>query len=533
MNSPDLTLLARDPAAFRAALLIPVGGRPARLADVMADFQRKDFLALDPALVALSRGEPPLPPRYWLERTKGASKDSDLAVSVLWLLTFSPRPVLVQIAAADQEQAGELKKCCQGIIRVNGWLSQAVQMRNWQLYNPRTESTAIILAADVASAHGSRPDLLIVNELTHIEKREFVENLFDNAAKMANGVVVAIMNAGHLNTWQADWREEARQSERWYFSAYTEPAPWLDPREVAEARRRNHPARYRRLFEGEWTSLSGDALNPEDVERSVRPGLAPLVEGEPGWAYAAGLDVGLAQDASAAVIVGKDRRGTFKLCQSRLWRPPQGGRVDLASVEGWLRDMHYRFRLQRLSIDPYQAEFLVQRLRSAGLPVSLTQFSGANLTAMATQLLDVFTSGLLSLYHEPQLLEDLDRLVIVEKSYGVRLESPRGPSGHGDLATALALALLAAKPLQPVGEGLGPCVLIAGRPPESLFKDQVPVPPQGQTGGLGFGAEHFPPEPGKSGWYAPGCEGPFVDDWPLGWTPAGGSARPPEPPPAG
>ena len=47
----------------------------------------------------------------------------------------------------------------------------------------------------------------------------------------------------------------------------------------------------------------------------------------------------------------------------------------------------------------------------------------------------------IELYGMPILLCDLRNLRVVEKSYGCRLESPRGPSGHGDAATALAMAL--------------------------------------------------------------------------------------------
>ena len=59
--------------------------------------------------------------------------------------------------------------------------------------------------------------------------------------------------------------------------------------------------------------------------------------------------------------------------------------------------------------------------------------------------LEAFSERQLDLYPDPQLRADLHSLRVVEKSYGVRLDSPRGVNGHGDCATALAIALHLAK----------------------------------------------------------------------------------------
>jgi hypothetical protein len=68
-----------------------------------------------------------------------------------------------------------------------------------------------------------------------------------------------------------------------------------------------------------------------------------------------------------------------------------------------------------------------------------------NLKAQCGALLEAFTEQQIDLYADPQLLADLRTLRVIEKSYGVRLVSPRGPSGHGDSATALSISLHLAK----------------------------------------------------------------------------------------
>ena len=72
--------------------------------------------------------------------------------------------------------------------------------------------------------------------------------------------------------------------------------------------------------------------------------------------------------------------------------------------------------------------------------------------ALATFMLDLHTgehgyTEIIPPYlaNDATLLADLRALRVVERSYGVRLDSPRGINGHGDCATALAIALHVAK----------------------------------------------------------------------------------------
>src|SRR5262245_5806938 len=139
MDASRLREVASDPCKFREALIIQAARGPARFGDCMADFQRRDFAALDSALLALRDGKTPPTGRYWWERTKGASKDSDLAVALLWLMAFSPRPLACQVGAADQDQADELRKAAKSILRLNGWLRSLLDAQAWRIVNERTE----------------------------------------------------------------------------------------------------------------------------------------------------------------------------------------------------------------------------------------------------------------------------------------------------------------------------------------------------------------------------------------------------------
>jgi hypothetical protein len=444
MTNDSISTMATDPARFRENLIIPAVRGPARFGDVMADFQRADFAALDSALVALVQGDKPDCGRFWWERTKGASKDSDAAVCLLWLLTFSPRPLTCQVGAADQDQADELRKAAKGILRLNRWLADAVQVQAWTILNPRTDSRCEIIAADVAGSHGARPDLLILNELSHVTKEDFAKNLLDNASKVPHGLVIVATNAGFVPSWQFDLREMVRTSGRWRFSAYTNPAPWLDESEIAEARKRNSANRFARLWEGQWVPEAGDALSPADLEAAVTLPGATLTR-EDHYAYFAGLDIGVKRDHTSLVLIGLNcitRR--LKVCQVKDWKPPRLGKVDLAKVQEEVCRVCLDFGAT-LYIDPSQAELLGQALDRKGVRLELIPFVGNTLNEMASNIIEAFTDRAIELYPCAPLQDDLRRLQLKETPAGWRLVPARTASGHGDRATALALAVLAAK----------------------------------------------------------------------------------------
>ena len=202
MDAKALTRFASDPAAFRDALILPSAHGSKRLGAILADFQHRDFAALDRAFLALRNRQQPVPNRFWLERTKGASKDTDLAVMLLWLLAFAQRPLVCQVGAADRDQADELRKACKGMLRVNPWLAEVIEVQASAVLGLRNESRCDILTSDAPSSHGARPDLVILNELSHVPSREFAETLLDNAEKVPSGLVVIATNAGFDPSWQ-------------------------------------------------------------------------------------------------------------------------------------------------------------------------------------------------------------------------------------------------------------------------------------------------------------------------------------------
>lgn len=449
MNPTTFNKMAADPAVFRDPLVIPSAHGARRFGEVMADFQRRDFAALDPSLLALVRGDKPPVSRFWIERTKGGSKDSDLATCLLWLLAFSRRPLRIQIGANDQQQADEVRLIVRQILRIdaplNRVLADVIEIQSNKIINKTTGSVAEILTADHRGSHGSRPDVVLVNELSHISNQEFAETLMDNLDKMPNAVGIIATNAGYLGTWQEQWHNLAFGSPRWYSSALTDPSPWISADDLEESRRRNSQARFNRLWRGLWVRNEGDALADEDIEAGITLD-GPPIEPQRDWRpFVGALDIGVRRDHSAFVVLACDYEShRVALAHAESWAPRPGVGVDLEAVRSAAEKICVTWPSTVL-YDPAQCEMIATDLRRAGVNAIPYPFTGPNCHELANTLISTFRERRIDLYRHEGLIRDLGRLCLIEKSFGYKLEASHDPNaGHADLAFALCIALTAA-----------------------------------------------------------------------------------------
>lgn len=428
----EFQAFGRDPVRFFRALIAP---------KIPAPFQLERIEAAAPSLLALATGRHATISRHLWDGTKGSDKTSALAITVLWAMIFCPGGLLIEIGARDSNQAGELRLALLSIVRANPWIAEILDVQAKCIVHKHNGSRADILTADALGAHGSRPDIVIIDELTHITDEAFVQTLLDNAGKMPNGLVFIGTNAGFLGTWQERLRQVAVESPRWFVHVYAELAPWITAEEDAEARKRNPTARYNRLWRGIWSTGSGDALDPDSIEAAC------TLDGPvPGYVrryapYLGFLDLGLKHDHAALVVLGMDlqtRRIRLASCQS--WNPAHySGRIPLSLVRDECLRTANEFQLNGIVYDPWQAELMAEDLRAAGVRMRSYEFTSKHLSQMATTLLEVFNNRMIDLYRDPLLLRDLSRLVIVERPQGFRLQSTRDADGHADRATALAM----------------------------------------------------------------------------------------------
>ncbi len=455
---------ASDFLAFAADLHVPLGANTDRLGDHWAEFQKRDFQAIAPSLEALARGEVAPQRRFWFERTKGGSKDSDVAVMILWLLAFAQRSIRIQVGAYDRNQASEQRLIIRSFIEIDSPLNRLLAgvieiQQNRVLAHAKTsgrpESVCEILTSDAWGSHGSRPDMVLANELTHVGSEAFMQTLLDNADKLPHSLVVIATNAGEIETWQENWRDIARESSlepipRWYFSALHEPAPWVSKADLDESRKRNPSHRFARLWQGVWSSGEGDGLNPDDIAACTT--LDGPQQPKPDRIYIGGLDLGVKHDHSAlAVLAANYQSRTVELAFVESWRPEDfGGAVDLQVVREAVLRAERTYGLLGCGYDPWQAQLMAQELTDQGVNMHECPFTPNNKNIIAHSLLEAFADPgigrprLIALYHDEKLSRDLLRLRIKEGPLGFKLDAVKDSDGHADTAIALSIALPAA-----------------------------------------------------------------------------------------
>jgi len=487
MNTADLQKLQRSPHLFRQSLRIDCDGTEKPLGQCLDPWQQEDFQALDPAWKAIcgQRIQNPIR-RFYLERCRGASKTSDIAIMASWALFASRRQIKVFCGAVDKDQASLIRQAIETLLRLNPWLSKILSTRQNKILNERTGSFLECLSSDGPSSYGLLADAVLLDELSVHQKPDLWESLFSTIAKKKNSLLCIISNAGYHKgqSWQWKVREQARTSEDWYFHQLKTYPSWISPKQIAEQKKILPAIAFRRLFENTWTDGEGDALNAHDINNSVVLD-GPSYYSQRGYSYFAGLDLGVSRDRAALCILSKnvgyleeleperkplsriaetmidlglrdepvsrdpesvwhDGDGKYRLAQMVSWSPTEKGKIQIEDVEKTVLDMSLKFPGMKVGCDPWNAAYLIQRLSGKGVDIKQTDFSPSNLKTMCSQVLEVFSEGLIDLFDDSLLVTDLLALQVQEKTYGLRLISPRGPSGHGDSATSLAIALLLA-----------------------------------------------------------------------------------------
>ena len=446
-------------------------------------FQRRFFEDIAPSLYAVRIGAAPPARRFWMERTKKAAKDADLAICILWLMAFPKRPLFCQVVAADQNQAAIIKRRADDILFYNEWLRLHVRIQRNKLLSFNQLGVTEIEASDKAGAHGETPAVLILNELVHVSKWEVMETHLNNANGVPRGIVVISTNAGYKGTKAEKWKENAlAKKDRWHMHLWKSPSPWLDGEDLKDAKDTNTPSEYARLWNpGRWVSGKGDALTEEGIDGCFRIDMQPLIGPEKGWTYIAGLDLGVSHDHAALAVVGVNREEQrIRVALLRDWKPSIPNdkgtlEVNIDEVENTCKAASNAFSIVWLGYDPAAGgSFCAQHLRTDGVRMVEVAFTGQSLDKMATAFMQVVGAGKLECFENEQLRRDLGKFhIVARKPKGYRLIAVSDEHGHADVGTALVICL--PKALEMIGGlhlGLG-AFEVMGTDEEPLTSEEV------------------------------------------------------------
>lgn len=413
-----------------------------RWGEAAADWQQDDA-------EAVLKADPASPRRHYLLRGRGMSKSTDVAALALSLLICEAPPRSRSYCyAVDAEQAGLFMDALAGLAERSG-LAGVLDVGARVVTVRATGASLSVESSDGASAYGSRPWLIVCDELSMwpstANHRRLWSALVSALPKVPNSRLVVIGTAGSPIGLGARVWEEATRSAHWHTSKRPGPSPWWSPEDIASTRSDLTAAEWRRLIECEWAEGDDALTNPEDVNAAIRPGSSTL-DPAPGRDYVAALDVGTRRDLTALAVGHVERRPEGRVAVIdlvRYWRPAPGkdvtGRVDLAEVEaGTLRIC--RAYSAKLRFDRMQAEQLTTNLSRRGVRADEFVFSAAGANRLARSIYTALRDRALSLPDDPEVREEFLAARLVETGPStVKLQNP--PGTHDDIVTAVAMVV--------------------------------------------------------------------------------------------
>jgi hypothetical protein len=413
----------------------------------------QDFAALDPAWLLLAgRSESGGIRRVYLERPRGHSKTTDMAVQVAWILQYATQAVRGLAAATDREQGQLLHTAVAQLSRRNPHLCPDLVAVQNIVKHRRTGSELRIISSDVNSSWGQLPDFVICDELCHWPRPDLWYSLCSSAAKTPHCALVVLTNAGVGQGWTWQVREVARTSADWYFHTLDGPqAPWITPQALQEQQRLLPPAVYARLWENRWQQTAGEFVSRAEAAACCDPSLTCQLRGQPGRQYYAAIDYAEKHDRTVGVVVHPaGERIIVDRMDVAVPSPDQP--IPVSWVEEWIGDMAQRFTPVRFVVDEYQLLSVLQRSKGR-YDLHRFDFAGSRghhaLALLLRQLIlerrVVWYPGCGAVSSEPRddLETELANLVVRQvQGTRVRIDHRREPGCHDDRAFALGAACL-------------------------------------------------------------------------------------------
>lgn len=454
---------AAHPKLFRAHLKV-LANDSRLFENVIQPWQDADFCALDDAWMTLSgklvRAESR---RAYLERPRGHSKTTDMAVQVAWILQYAKHAVKGIAAAADQDQAALLHRAVAELATLNPVLCPDLVARKTAIINPVTGSRLDVISSDVRSSWGQLPDFVICDELCHWEKPDLWHSLLSSAAKKPHCLLAVLTNAGVGFGWQWQVREAARTSAEWHFhSLQGSQAPWISPNALAEQKRLLPPAVYARLWENLWQQSDGGFVTLAEADACCDRTLQ-ICERGLGWhRYIAAIDYAEKHDRTVGVVIHRDDERII-VDRMDVVSPQPGRPTPVKWVEEWIARMAKAFGSIRFVLDDYQLVGTLQKL-AGRYDLKRFEFAGGRGNhALAMQLRQLIIQRQLAWHPDCGAIEsengrddlatELASLILKTSSTGrLRIAHRHEPGCHDDRAFALGAACLELLQTDPTSE---------------------------------------------------------------------------------
>lgn len=384
---------------------------------------------------------------------KKQGKTTLLGSCCLWELLFSPSlaPEIYN-CSGDKDQAKLLFKKSAKAVKRSKEMSKVCKVLSDEITCPVRDATYQCLSADVDSAEGKNPSLVVMDEFATSSYELFTALQTGRVAREGRGessLAILIGTAGWDMTseFYKLYLKGLRKEDpfMYFFWSHEQLASFSSPSFLARMKRRLRPQVYQRYYENKWVQGSGSFVTQEDIKRCLNPSLSPQGKGKPSFHYILACDLGLTRDRSVTTIVHKDKDEII-LDSIRVWEGSPGDPVLIGDIEGDIRTSYKNFNLARIMVDPWQLKGTVEKFKKEGYKIEEFTFSGNNIAKLSSNLYYLIHNGLLRFWDDPDLVGELLSVQSTEKSYGTRIDHRSGQ--FSDRVISLGMAALGATELK-------------------------------------------------------------------------------------
>lgn len=369
------------------------------------------------------------------------------------------------IAAASRDQASMIiyTKMRQS-IQLDPELKRACYpMRREQIEVYSTHTTARCLAHQYETAAGLNPNFTCFDELWTFSDRKFYDEL-TTVPTRKDPLVVIVTYAGYeeqgllwdlycdgiagdtvMDTGDPDvivkrGRSDSRMLMFW---SHKNLAPWVTDDYLKGQRSRLPPDVYARLHENRWVAAGSRFITSADIDGvhntpwviQVGPIRDRYIQ------YIVATDLGLSDDRAARVVGHYDPADQNVYVDNiRVWQGSPDEHVPIAEVEADLVNCAKQFGTRTLVIDPWQMEYVIQRLKGYYTVIPFN-FS-SDMVHLSQTIISVLYGKRLKCYMEPELDKELRSTIIRQSPTGWRIDHPKRK--HNDIVVAAGMMAMEA-----------------------------------------------------------------------------------------
>ncbi|HKQ70997.1 MAG TPA: hypothetical protein VJT73_16740 [Polyangiaceae bacterium] len=156
----------------------------------------------------------------------------------------------------------------------------------------------------------------------------------------------------------------------------------------------------------------------------------------------AAWDLGLVRDCAVQVVVGR-RRGVYQVASLREHRPQKGAPLKLSHIVTTFADDLEAFpRIRRVVADGHAREPAREYASKRGIAIDHAPEGAAGKALVYLLAKKLFAEGRVIIPNNPRLISQLKSITIKQApGGGLTISAPRRGGSHGDICSALVLAL--------------------------------------------------------------------------------------------